>query len=190
MGKTAEKDLPLTWGGPKVEHVLWKVPLLPDGVKPDQNQSSPIATGGRVFVTASWWPAGVGQDRYPEHHVICFDAADGKRLWDVTVPPGPWLLKDLRGGYTAPTPAADGERVYALVGSSVLGAIDFRGKLVWGKETAPHFFDVAIGTSPVVHNGTVLVLCDLLRQHKASRLLAFDGKTGDLKWERKRPTAD
>jgi outer membrane protein assembly factor BamB len=33
-------------------------------------------------------------------------------------------------------------------------------------------------------------MCEQIRQHKASRLLAFDRKTGELKWERKRPDAD
>src|SRR5262249_16769303 len=124
MGYTEDRELPITWGGPKQENVLWKVPLFEDGdkIRLDQDQSSPVGWGDRVFVTASWWRAGVGQDRYPEHHVTCFRAADGKRLWDTKVPPGPWLLKDLRGGYTAPTPAADGERVYAQFGSAVLAA--------------------------------------------------------------------
>jgi outer membrane protein assembly factor BamB len=192
MGQAADKNLPLTWGGPKQENVLWKAPLLAnaDKVRLDQNQSSPVVWGDRVFVTVSFWPAGVGTDRYPEHHVLCFRAADGKRLWDTTVPPGPWLLKDLRGGYTAPTPATDGERVYALFGSAVLAGLERDGKLLWHKAITPHFFDVAIGTSPVLHKGTVLVLCDELREKKSSRLLAFDGKTGALKWERKRPHAD
>jgi outer membrane protein assembly factor BamB len=192
MGQAPDKGLPLTWGGPKGENVLWKAPLVEgaDKVRLDQNQSSPIVWGERVFVTVSYWPAGVGTDRYPEHHVVCFRASDGKRLWDVTVPPGPWLLKDLRGGYTAPTPATDGERVYALFGSAVLAALDLDGKRLWRKEIAPHFFDVAIGTSPVVHNGTVLVMCEQLREKKASRLLALDARTGELKWERKRPQAD
>ena len=37
-----------------------------------------------------------------EHHVLCWDAKSGKPLWDVVVPPGPWTLSDLRGGYAAP----------------------------------------------------------------------------------------
>src|SRR5205823_4296100 len=110
----------------------------------------------------------VGPERYPEHHVVCFGAADGKRLWDVTVPPGPWLLKDLRGGYTAPTPATDGERVYVLFGSAVLAALDFGGKLLWRKDITPHSFDVAIGTSPVVYRGNVLMAAEQMQ--KASRL--------------------
>jgi outer membrane protein assembly factor BamB len=192
MGQTAEKGLPLTWGGPKAENVLWKAELIKAAGKVhlDQNQSSPTVRSGRVFVTVSYWPPDVPTARFPEHHVVCFAARDGARLWDVTVPPGPWLLKDLRGGYTAPTPAADGERVYVLFGSAVLAALDFQGKLLWRKEITPHFFDVAIGTSPIVHDGTVLVMCEELRDKKSSRLLAFDGKTGALKWERKRPSAD
>jgi outer membrane protein assembly factor BamB len=192
MGQAADKGLPLSWGGPKQENVLWKAALIENAekVQLDQNQSSPIIHGDRVFVTVSYWPAGVGKERYPEHHVVCFRTTNGKRLWDKTVPPGPWLLKDLRGGYTAPTPAADGERVYTLFGSAVLAALDFQGKLLWHKEITPHFFDVALGTSPVLHNGTVLVVCDELKEKKSSRLLAFDGKTGALKWERKRPQAD
>src|SRR6266545_3748591 len=157
QGQTDERNLPLAWGGPKRENVLWKAILVedPDKVRLDQNQSSPIVWGDRVFVTVSYWPAGVkAEQQHPEHHVLCFATADGKRLWDATVPPGPWQFKDLRGGYTAPTPATDGERVYVLFGSAVLAALDLQGKLLWRKEITPHCFDVAIGTSPVVHGET------------------------------------
>jgi outer membrane protein assembly factor BamB len=190
MGQTDCRGLPLTWDGKTGANVLWKAPLLPEGARPDQNQSSPIAARGRVFVTVSYWLAGGSQKDYPEHHVLCFRAADGRRLWDRRVEPGPWLLTDLRGGYTAPTPASDGQRVYALFGSSVLAAFDLEGKALWRKEITPHFFDVAIGTSPIIYKDTVLVTCDQIQQHKASTLLAFDGRTGALKWERKRPEVD
>ena len=191
MGHSPAKGLPLTWGGAKQENVLWKAALIEnsDKVKLDHNQSSPIVWGDRVFVTISYWPAGVGTNQYPEHHVICFRATDGKRLWDTKVPPGPWLLKDLRGGYTAPTPATDGERVYALFGSAVLAGIDFQGKLLWHKAIVPYSFDVAVGVSPVVNKGTVLVMCGEIGKD-ASQLLAFEGKSGALKWQRKHPQAD
>jgi outer membrane protein assembly factor BamB len=187
MGVSEEKDLPLTWGGKDQENVLWKKPLPGRDAKnkQDQNQSSPIVQGGHVFVTVSFWPAGVEQKEYPEHHVACYRADDGALLWDVTVQPGPWKLTDLRGGYTAPTPAADGERVYVLFGSSVLAALDHDGKLVWRKEITPYPFDVAIGCSPVLYQDVVLLQCDQVE--KKSRLLAFDRKTGELKWEKKRP---
>src|SRR6516164_2125850 len=189
MGFSDEKDLPLQWGGPKKTNVLWKVPLFDsDKVHRDQNQSSPIVWGERIFVTTSYWPEGVSQKEYPEHHLICFHKDDGKKLWDCKIPPGPWLLTDLRGGYTAPTPACDGKRVSVIFCSSVLAAVGFDGKIVWRKEIKPHNFDVAIGTSPVVYQDTVLILADLLANQ--SRLLAFDAKSGDLRWEQKRPKAD
>src|SRR5439155_27098817 len=82
----------------------------------------------------------------------------------------------------------DGERVYVLFGSSVAAALDLQGKIVWRKEMTPFSFDVAIGTSPVLHRDTVLLMWD--QTNKTSRLIALDRKTGDVKWEKKRPTAD
>jgi hypothetical protein len=190
MGHTTARDLPRAWGGKDQTNVRWKAPLLPDRARPDQNQSSPIVVGGRVVVTASWWPADSSTNEFPEHHVLCFRATDGKRLWDTRVPPGPWLLKDLRGGYTAPTPASDGQRLFALFGSAVLAGLDLDGKLLWRKELPRHHFDVAIGTSPVVYKDTVLVSCNQIRSFKASTLLAFAGKTGELKWQKQRPDID
>jgi outer membrane protein assembly factor BamB len=192
MGQAEARDLPLTWGGKESANVRWKSLLIEkaEKIRLDQNQSSPIVVRGRVIVTISYWPPGVSADQYPEHHVVCFQAADGKRLWDTKVPPGPWLLKDIRGGYTAPTPASDGQRVYVLFGSAILAGLDLDGNVIWRQEITPYFFDVAIGTSPVVYKDTVLLACDELRDKKASRLLAFEGKTGTLKWKQDRPTVD
>jgi outer membrane protein assembly factor BamB len=191
MGQAADRGLPLTWGGKDGDNVLWKAPLFDgkDKVRFDQNQSSPAVQGGHVFVTLSYWPDGAAPEKEPpEHHVICFRASDGKRLWDTRVAAGPWLLKDLRGGYTAPTPAADGERVYVLFGSSVAAALDREGKIVWRKEVTPFAFDVAVGTSPVLYRDTVLLMWD--QTNKTSRLAALDKKSGEVKWEKKRPDAD
>lgn len=188
MGHCDEQNLPLTWGGKDNANVLWKVPLPGVEAKAaqDQNQSSPIVVGDRIFVTASYWPGAKADPKaHPEHHVACYRATDGKLLWDVKVEPGPWLFSDLRGGYTAPTPAADSERVYVVFGSSVLAALDHSGKPLWRKEITPFKFDVAFAASPVLFGETVIVQCDELEQQ--SRLVAFDKKTGDVKWEEKRP---
>ena len=189
MGVSDEKDLPLTWVGKTDENIIWKKPLPGGNVRCelDLNQSSPIVQGGRVFVTMSYWPGGVDKKEYPEHHVAAYKVEDGAQLWDVTVQPGPWKFSDLRGGYTAPTPAADADRVYVMFGSSVLAALDHDGKPVWRKEITPYTFDVAVGCSPVLYGDVVLLQCDQNEKH--SRLLAFDRKTGDLKWEKKRPDA-
>jgi outer membrane protein assembly factor BamB len=187
QGICDEKDLPLTWGGKDEVGVLWKISLpgVDAKAKQDRNQSSPMVARGRVFLTASYWPNNAKTDEFPEHHVCCYQLSDGKSLWDVTIAPGPWKLHDLRGGYTAPTPATDGERIYVLFGSSVIAALDFDGKIVWRKEIKPYDFDVAIGGSPIVFGDTIIFQCDQV--NKSSRLLGFDCKTGDIKWEEKRP---
>jgi outer membrane protein assembly factor BamB len=180
LGVTDERGLPLTWGGKANANVLWKVPLR------GRSRSSPIVCGGRVFVTSVLWPPGVPEIHLPEHHVVCYRAEDGKQLWDSVIPPGPLVLTDLRGGYAAPSPAADGERVYALFGSAVLAALDRDGKPVWRKELPrPYHFDVAIASSPVLYKDTLILLCD--ETGGASRLLAIDRKTGDVRWDVKRP---
>jgi outer membrane protein assembly factor BamB len=187
-GHSDEKGLPLNWGGASGANVLWKVPLPGQGgtARQDQNQSSPVVRGGLVFVIASYWPAGIERTKaFPEHHVVCYRAGDGRQLWDTQVPHGPWLLTDLRGGYTVPTPAADAERLYVMFGSSVVAALDHAGKLLWRKEIVPYDFDVCAGSSPVLYRDTVILQCDQI--NRKARLLAFDRRTGDVKWERKRP---
>src|SRR6185437_2471786 len=162
MGQCDDKKLPITWGGKANANVLWKV-ALPGQEKmaaQDQNQSSPIVVGDRVFITASYWPGKKDPKQIPEHHVACYRATDGQKLWDTAVAPGPWLFGDLRGGYTAPTPAADAERVYVVFGSSVIAALDHAGKLVWRKPITPFKFDVALAASPVLFGETVILQCD------------------------------
>jgi outer membrane protein assembly factor BamB len=186
QGQSTEKGLPLTWNGKTGENIRWKLPILPAGrIRADRNQSSPIVFGERVWVTVSYWFEGVEAEKHPpEHHVLCF-STEGKLLWDKQVPAGPWQFTDLRGGYTAPTPATDGQRVYVAFGSAVLAAFDLEGKLVWRKEIVPYNFDVAMAVSPVLVGETVVLVCDLVDANK-SRIVAFDKASGEVKWEKAR----
>jgi outer membrane protein assembly factor BamB len=189
QGTCADKTLPLEWSARTGKNVLWKAPLPgADGkARQDQNQSSPIVKKGLVFLTTSFWPAGGSTRDFPEHHVVCFRATDGKRLWDEKVKPGPWSRSsDLRGGYTAPTPAADDQRVYAVFGSSVICALSHEGKPLWRKEIVPHDFDVAMASSPVLYRDTVILQCDGVRH---SRFIAYRAKTGNVAWTARRPDA-
>ena len=182
LGYTKEGDLPLIWGGPDNENVLWKAPLK------GQGHASPIVWGELVFGCTAHWPPTVRERKkvIPEQHVICYQATDGKMLWDALVPPGPWMRTDFRsgpgGGYAAATPATDGNMVYCAFGSSVLAALDFRGKIVWCKEILPYAFDVTLGSSPILYEDTVILFC-AMTQKSDSRVVAFDKTSGKVKWQ-------
>lgn len=175
QGQSDATALPLTWDAKTGENVLWKAPLP----KSDNPYSSPIVSGDRVFVTLT-------MNKTREHHVLAFDKSTGKPLWNVTVDPGPWMLTDLRGGYAAPTPCADADRLYVLFGSAVLAALNpADGQILWRKDLPRHDFDVAIGCSPLPFQDTILLQADMVKRQ--SSLIAFDKKTGDIRWEVKRP---
>ena len=191
MGQSTARGVPTSWGGKEQKNILWKSPLYENQkARRDQNQSSPIVVGERLFVTFSFWPVGVKDKEFPEHHVMCYSAADGKKQWDVQVEPGPWRLTDLRGGYTVPTPACDGKTLVVAFGSSVIAALELDGKIRWRKEIKPHSFDVCIGASPILYKDTALFLCDLSKGSKSSSLLAFDLATGEFRYKEARPESD
>lgn len=182
LGYSSERALPTVWGGRDMKNVLWAVPLVGEG------HASPVVWKDRVFVATVRWPESV-TDRtrvIPEHHVLCYAVADGKRLWDTQVPPGPWLRSDFRsgpgGGYAAPTPAADEKHVFCVFGSAVIAALSHDGVIAWRKELKPYTFDVTVGTSPVLFENTVLMLCALARGED-SRLVAFNKEDGATAWQ-------
>jgi outer membrane protein assembly factor BamB len=176
MGHSPEQGLPTTWGGTEHTNLRWSVPLPVC----DPTQSSPIVWGDRVIVTTA-------RNRPAEHRVTCYDTSDGKQRWSTDVPPGPWILTDFRGGYACSTPATDGERIYVLFGSAVLVALDLEGHLVWRREIEPRAFDVAIASSPIIHQGAVILLCD--QTGGKSFIAGYDAKTGEIRWTQQRPTA-
>ena len=186
LGYTDEKNLPITWGGANDENVLWKAPLV------GQGHASPIVCQERVFVCTARWPETVRrrEEVIPEHHVLCYAAGDGKLLWDRQVPSGPWLRTDFRsgpgGGYACPTPTTDGRLVYCAFGSSVLAALDLQGTIVWRKEIVPYTFDVTLGSSPILYQDTLILLCAMAKPSDSS-VIALDKRTGDVRWRQPLP---
>lgn len=185
LGITAEKNLPLTWDAGKGENIAWKAPLVGEG------HASPIVWGDKIFITTVRWPGGKPDPKtMPEHHVLCYQAADGKLAWDTQIDPGPWRREDFRsgpgGGYAAPTPATDGKHVFVVFASAVMAAVDFEGKVAWRQEIKPFSFDVTIGGSPILHGDSILFLCAMAKASD-SRLVAFSKADGSVKWEAKMP---
>ncbi len=176
LNYTDEKNLPLHWDPKTGENLRWKAPLP----KSDNAYSSPIVVGHRVIVTCV-------QNEPLTQRVLCFAKTDGKPLWETVIPPGPWILKDLRGGYGAPTPCSDGQHIYVVFGSAIVASLDLDGKSVWQKPLKDYAFDVALGTSPILYKDTLILDCD--QTGKTSSIVAFDKASGEIRWEARRPDA-
>ncbi|HUT36787.1 MAG TPA: PQQ-binding-like beta-propeller repeat protein [Planctomycetota bacterium] len=181
MGTTDEKDLPLKWDGKTGEGILWKAPL-----KGTTGHSSPIVWGDRVFITTAAKQNREQEEKkeVPEHHLACYQASDGKLLWRTQIPQG----KEPAGYaiYAVPTPVTDGKTVYCWFGSAVIAAVDFDGKLLWRHERpGPFVLNPGICQSPILCGDTVILSVDQSRGQ--GYIQALDKKTGEVKWEQKRP---
>jgi len=120
--------------------------------------------------------------------VYRIDKRTGKILWERTAHEGvPRWPRHPKSTHANPTPATDGRRVVAFFGSEGLYCFDVDGKLLWKKDLGPldaAFFAVpdaqwGVASSPVIHDGVVYVLCDVLND---AFLAAFDVETGRELW--------
>jgi outer membrane protein assembly factor BamB len=112
-GVSAERGLLKAWpeSGPPL---AWKA------TGAGQGYSSFAVAGGRLYTL------GAREDR---EHVVAFDVASGKRVWDA--PHGQRFSND-RGDGPRGTPTVDGTRVYAFGASGNLTALETAsGKVAW-----------------------------------------------------------
>ena len=166
VGESA--GLPVEFGPGK--NVAWKA-AVPFG------QSSPVVAGGRVFLTASEGGALL---------TLAFDLKTGKELWRRPLRPAALRPIYKANDPASPTPATDGSSVYVFFQDFGLVAYSFDGKERWRVPMGPFVNFYGIGSSPVVVNGLVVMLCD---QIKGSFAVAVDAKTGKLRWRKERPEA-
>jgi outer membrane protein assembly factor BamB len=163
------------------KNVAWKSPLVGKGV------SGPIVVGKKVFVTASSGP--VVQDRL---HVLCFDADSGKQLWHRQFWATGRCFHHPTSANAAPTPASDGERVFAFYSSNDLVCLDLDGNLQWyrglGSDYPKAGNDVGMSSSPLVAGGAVVVQSESQGDAFAAGL---DVLTGETLWrEPRKPGAN
>ena len=174
----------------------WKTPLAGLGL------SSPIiwgevlcistAIGGqkdaglRVGLYGDIKP--VVDDTPHEWKVICLNKKDGKVRWEQTAHKGvPRVKRHTKSTHANSTLATDGTHLAAIFGSEGLYVYNLQGKLLWKKDLGvldAGFFMVPdaqweYGSSPVIHDGVLLILADV---QKDAFLAAFDVKSGKELW--------
>lgn len=160
---------PTEWG-PK-ENIRWKVAL------PSGSNSSPVVSGGRVFVTAA-------NRSGAARSLLAFDCRDGTELWRQTVAFKGRECTHSTNPFCSASPVADGEVVCASFGSAGLIGCTTDGKLLWRTDVGKleHVFGNA--SSPVLYRGLCILWCG---PGNRQFVLAVDKRTGKEVWRHKVP---
>ena len=175
-GVSSEVNIPIRFQ--EGDGILWKIAL------PGAGNSSPIVSKGKIFIQSA---SADGRQRL----LLCLDAATGHSLWTRTMPGAKVRTHNLNT-LASSTPAADGERVFALFwdGANVsLNAFDYDGQPRWQTDLGPFRSEHGAAASPVVFDHRVYVNYDQDRVNyktgeelpgaeHATALLAFDAASG------------
>ena len=171
----SSESLPTTWDTASGNHVAWKVEL------PGRGVSSPIVVKGKVIVTSV---TGHLQDRL---HVVCVDAASGAKSWERQFWATGRTFCHPTSSVAAPTPASDGERIFAFYSSNDLVCLDLDGNLLWYRGLAHDYpsagNDVGMASSALVVGDTVVVQVE---SQGDSFVAGLDTATGDTRWKNPR----
>jgi outer membrane protein assembly factor BamB len=150
--------------------IVWKA-------RAPYGQSSPVVAGGRVYLTAS---------EGGRLLTLALDAASGRELWRRDLSPERPNKIYKANDPASPTPVADADGVIVFFPDFGLAAYDRDGKDRWNVPLGPFKSFYGLGTSPVVSEDVVALVCD---QASGSFLLAVDRKTGRELWKKDRPGA-
>jgi outer membrane protein assembly factor BamB len=179
QGVTIETRLPLHWTA--TENVAWKTEL------PGNAWSSPIIWGDHVFLTTA-------TENGESCRVLSLDARTGEVQWDREVSRQVPRRKEDRNSYATPTPATDGERVYACFGDGTFVALTLAGERVWENRDYKFYSQHGLGTSPILHQGLLIMARDgssdgedkkigWQKPWEQSYVVALDTRTGREKWK-------
>jgi len=195
-GVSEGRPMPAAWNVAAGNNVLWKTPI------PGLGLSSPVVWGDMLCVStaisgktdATLRPglygeiASVPDDTSHEWRVYCLDKTTGRIAWQQTAHTGvPKIKRHTKATHANSTLATDGRHLIAFFGSEGLFAYDLKGKQLWKKDLGvldAGFYMVPeaqweTGSSPVIHDGIVVVQADV---QKGSFLAAFDVRDGKELW--------
>ena len=161
--------LPLTWSD---DTVTWRT------TTPGFGQSSPVIWDDTVFLTSLEGPM------KETIYVTALDLEDGSERWRRRFDAAEAFEWNDYVSKGAPTPAVDGERLYAFFDSGDLMALTHDGDTVWHRSLSADYGTVGgnhgVGNSVLLTDGSVVIL---LTRRTYSYLLAVDPRTGETVWK-------
>jgi outer membrane protein assembly factor BamB len=173
---SGDTGLPTTWDVKAGVNLRWQADLPARGV------SCPVVANGKVYITCC---GGYRQDRL---HVLCFEAATGKRLWERQFTATGSSNCHPKTSMAGATPVTDGRRVFALFGTGDVAALDADGNLLWYRSLVRDYptitNQVGMAASPALWKDVLLL--PLENAGDQSFALALDAKTGKNRWKAER----
>ena len=158
--------------------LAWKISL------PGRGLGSPIIVGDRVFLSAA-----TGPDQ-KQLHILCFSAKDGSPIWERKFRATGRTMSHPKTCVAAPTPASDGEHIYALFSSNDLICLDLDGNVKWLRGLTLDYPNASnslgMASSPIIAAGTLIAQ---IENDSESFAAGFDLDTGINKWKIDRPTS-
>ena len=170
-GTSQETNLATTWS--KTENIAWRMPL------PGPAGATPVVWGDRIFLTSA-----KDQDLV----LICADTS-GKQLWERQIGTGDQAVRGDEGNAASPSPATDGQHVWAMMSTGDLACYDFAGNQTWKINLQEQYgkFRIQFGmTSTPLLDGDRLYL--QLLHSGAALVLCLDKSTGAEIWRRIAPS--
>ncbi|MEM7600369.1 MAG: PQQ-binding-like beta-propeller repeat protein [Verrucomicrobiota bacterium] len=160
------------------ETLAWEVSL------PGRGLGSAVTVGDKVFVTAA-----SGPDQ-KQLHILCFHAADGNPIWERRFWTTGRTMAHKKTSVAAPTPASDGERIYAFYSSNDVICLDLDGNLLWLRGLTLDYPNASnslgMSSSPLVVGDTLVVQVE---NDSESFAAGLDKMTGINRWKLDRPKA-
>ncbi len=201
-GVAPHADPPIKWS--QDSNIKWKVAV------PGRGSASPIVWNDRVFILTAietdreGTPEELPDTRDPDappqfnpfhiepathYHqfvVLCLARDSGEVLWKKVareLVPHEGFHGD--NSYASGSPTTDGQFLYASFGSHGIYCYDMQGKRQWTRDLGNMRTRMSFGeaSTPVLHDGKLIVMWD---QEEQSMIYALDAATGKTLWEQPR----
>jgi outer membrane protein assembly factor BamB len=173
----SDAKLPIEFGGDEKKNIAWRTEI------PGRSVGGVIVVGDQVITTTS---TGMDQRRI---QLLSYSSKDGSQLWEQEFVARGRPFCHPTSANAAPTPASDGENIYAFFSSNDLACVNLQGELLWYRSLASDFpkagNDTGMSSSPVIVDGVCVVQVECQGDSFAAGL---DTRNGAILWKIDRPS--
>jgi outer membrane protein assembly factor BamB len=176
-GVSGEKGLPVKWT--TEENIAWKLPM------PSRTGATPIIWNNHIFLNVAL------QEKEGDLELWAVDRGKGTVLWKKPMSGGNNMQR--KQNMSSPSPVTDGRTVWAMTGTGILKAFDFKGNELWMRDIQKDYgafgLNWGYASSPLLHQGALYVpVLHGMKTDDPSYILKIDGKSGKTLWRVERLT--